>query len=89
MATAKATATAAATVKEAQMREYLWAKLIPDGEFYAGSGHGLSYGYGDGYDCGYGGGSGRGYGIDTGDKYGGGRGDGYNGDEEGDGGSNA
>jgi hypothetical protein len=65
---------------------YLWAKLVPDGEFYHGSGLGLSYGYGDGHDCGYGGGSGRGYGIGMGDKYGDGVGDGYDGDEEGDGG---
>ena len=29
------------------MREYLWAKLIPDGQFITGYSYG--YGYGDGY----------------------------------------
>jgi hypothetical protein len=48
------------------MREYLWAKLIPDGEFYAG----YDYGRGDIYGNGYGDGLGYGYGDGYGDYYG-------------------
>ena len=58
---------------------YLWAKLIPEGGFYADYD---GYGYGDGY----GDGSGRGYGYGTGGYYG--DGEGY-GNGEGDGGPNA
>ena len=58
---------------------YLWAKLIPEGWFYADYD---GYGYGDGY----GDGSGRGYGYGTGGYYG--DGEGY-GNGEGDGGPNA
>jgi hypothetical protein len=68
---------------------HLWAKLIPDGVFYADyDGYGYGSGYGDGVGDGYGDGNGSGlsYGYDTGGYYG--DGEGY-GNGEGDGGSNA
>jgi len=45
---------------------YLWAKLVPDGAFYTGSGHGLNYsqggsGTGHGYNFNYGCGLGYGW----------------------------
>jgi hypothetical protein len=63
---------------EAQMREYLWAKLVPEGEFYAGYDYGrgdiYGNGYGLGYSYGYGFGYGVGFGVGCGDYGGDGKG---------------
>jgi hypothetical protein len=74
--------TATRKVTEVQMREYLWAKLVPDGVFitadyadgYAdryGDGYGYGYGYIDGSGCIYDDGFGDGDGCGDGEGGGG------------------